>query len=277
MSEEKKDAEFRKELPLPAIHETVLEIATTHPKRFNTPDEHHPEEQIRRINDKYGREEMRQVLAVSKKICEDIIREQNIAAGMRTSAEKILDQAIARQCVDFWQLYVDVTNQQKNEALARVLYLQQRNPSCDVVPVDVSEVMKDVQPITETYIDDLKPIMHVHEHIEDDDLPDEIMIAVPNKDITDNVDESPFSFTQSPDEDLTFDITRYVRIDSMPDELQNVIRRYLRLVRGFETSPVSGDYKTQREVDALSFANFVEKLYIRTRDVVKPEREESDK
>lgn len=256
------------------LHEKLLKIATADQRRFDDPLDHQLESKLIRAGSRMTLEEMRDDIAISKQICEKMKREQAIENGMRSAAELILDQAIARQSVDAWQQYVDVTNQQKYEAVDRVLRYQQQNPKWNIVAVDVADALKDVKPITETYIDDLKPIMHVHKHIDADDMPDEIRFAVPSRDIpneasiVDVQELPPVMHEPVPEKDFTFEISRYVLLDPMPDELKRVIRAYLVLQRGAEYTPVEhGSYAVRKEQSVKRFADAVLKLNDKVQEI----------
>jgi hypothetical protein len=265
------------------LHEKLLEAAIAHAPRFVDPLEHQLEHKLNRTGSRMMLKEMHDDIVISKQICEKMEREQTIENGMRSAAEQILDQAIARQSVDAWQQYVNVTNQQKYEAVDRVLRYQQQNPKWNIVAVDVADALKDVKPITETYIDDLRPIMHVHKHIDTDDMPDEIMFAVPSRDIpneapTVDMQELPNDLLGFvPENDFTFEISRYVMLDPMPDELKRVIRAYLVLQRGAEYSPAElRSYAVRRKQSVQRFADAVKALNDKVQEVAAKINAEKD-
>ena len=76
-------------------------------------------------------------------------------------------------------------------------------------------------------IDKLQSIMNVKKAFSLDGVPDEIRFVIPNIDLPAPSETDPG--------DIKFAMTRYVHFDSMPEELQQVVRSYLSLRRGVDT------------------------------------------
>lgn len=112
----------------------------------------------------------------------------------------------------------------------------------------ITDCVTSARPIVEHHIDELQAVMHVRKHVPADKLPDQVMFAVPNVDLPAPVASDP--------SDVVFELTRYVRIDTMPPELRSVVRTYLSLLRG--------------SASFSSFRAMVDALHSKVAEVVDP-------
>jgi hypothetical protein len=84
-----------------------------------------------------------------------------------------------------------------------------------------------VKPIVEHNIQRLQGLMHLSEHMSEEQLPVEILFAIPRESMPMSADRDP--------SDAEYDMARYVHLDSMPPELRSVVRAYRGLRYGTGT------------------------------------------
>lgn len=123
-------------------------------------------------------------------------------------------------------LFVQVSGMDPRTAVQRVTKL--KSEYVEVEPIDLTGVLDDVNPICELYVERLQNIMNLKKALNpDDDVPDEIRFVVPNVDLPAPSETDP--------SDLKLTMIRYVHFDSMPKELQQVVRSYLSMRRSDDT------------------------------------------
>jgi hypothetical protein len=96
----------------------------------------------------------------------------------------------------------------------------------DMIDHGVPGAFADTKPLAEHQIEELQAMMGVRKHVDVDMLPDEIVFAIPNVDLPTSSDVYPGALK------VEMTTARYVLRDSMPPELQAVVRAYLSLRRG---------------------------------------------
>lgn len=160
-------------------------------------------------------------LKISKKVIESLVKKKIIDDFQSDEAKMIMTDALQRER-DKEVVFVPVSGMEPRDAAQRVINLKAEYD--EVEPIDLSHVFDDVNPICELHIEKLQPIMNVKKAIDLEGLPDEIRFVIPTVDLP------------SQTEDIKFGMTRYVHLDSMPNELQGVIRSYLSLRRGSVSS-----------------------------------------
>lgn len=169
-------------------------------------------------------QEMKDFIDLSKKVVESLVEKNLIEEKRREAAQEILASALQRQR-DKETVFVAVSGLDPRQAAQRVIRLKEEYDN--VEPVDLTGVLDNVNPISELHIERLQGIMNVKKAIELDGVPDEIRFVIPNIDLPAPSETDP--------SDLKFALTRYVHFDSMPQELQDVVRSYLSLRRGIDT------------------------------------------
>lgn len=199
--------------------------------------------------------ELKDDIDVSKKIVEAIVEQENESKRLSETTydvDALLKAACERE-LDCKNVFVNVSKEEKLDAIERIESVRAHHPDVNVVPVDAVKGFTDVNPLNEAYIPELKFIMHVQKHIDADDLLPEIRFAIPNKDFesveTAVKESNGMRYAVLPPDDLQFEIARYVHLDSMPVELTRVIRAYLCLRRGsFSKVDLDNFARTTREL-----------------------------
>jgi len=178
-----------------------------------------------------------QQLAVAERGHADIMKDcaagKKIAASLLKHAkQRMLDAIEEHRRYEAWMLadsesrirFVPLDDDDDPVTIAnRVLKEKERYPDCEVTPVYVKPALDDVEPQTENFIDDIKPFMTLSTPVEN--FPKEIMFSIPDEKI-------PFTDVEGfmPEmPNVEFKLTRYVHVDSMPKELQDVVNAYLLL------------------------------------------------
>lgn len=167
---------------------------------------------------KTSHQELTEDLKIAKEITKSILKDSTQRDENQKSAEKILESAIHRENNNAI-VFVDVTDEHPASAARRVLAIKDKVVENEVVPVDLTGVLDDVTlKIVEegsNVITSLVANINVKESISDDDLPKQLWFYIPEDDKSDKTK-----------------VTRYVHLDSMPDELKKIIRTYLSLTTG---------------------------------------------
>lgn len=169
-------------------------------------------------------DEVEEYIKLSKRVVESLIEKKVVEESQRAAALEIMAGAMQRER-DKEIVFVPVSGLDPRQAAQRVVRL--KDEYADVEPVDLSGVFDDVNPICDLHIERLQGIMNVKKALDLDGVPDEIRFVIPNVDLPAPAETDP--------SDLKFAMTRYVHFDSMPAELQQVIRSYLSLRRGIDT------------------------------------------
>jgi len=143
----------------------------------------------------------------------------------RGVAGAILENAITRESNNNL-LFVPVNGLTPIEAANRIknvggMIHGNRKKCKDPIPVDLSNIFEGTEPITTVNIEKLHSVMSVTKACRAEDIPEEIIFAIPRSDVQD----IPFEQIDINE----FDQVRYVNYDSMPKELQKVIRMCLTL------------------------------------------------
>lgn len=204
------------------IHPALVEAAVCAPTRGNVPMTTRQEAVNHRLQSMY--DEVEEDIKLSKRVVESLVEKRLIDEHQRTAAREVLDAALQRQR-DKEIAFVPVSGLDPRQAAQRVIRLKEEY--ADVEPVDLSGVFDDVNPICDLHIERLQHIMNVKKAVDLDGVPDEIRFVIPNVDLPAPAETDP--------SDLRFAMARYVHFDSMPEELQQVVRSYLSLRRGVDT------------------------------------------
>jgi hypothetical protein len=209
-----------------SIHPRLVEEATCSPSRGETPKGEECWRKLAGINNQKTHDDMKEFIDLSKKVVESLIGNKTVQQHMEDDALQIMSDAISRER-DKEIAFVPVSGLDPREAAKRVIRL--KDEYTDVEPVDLTGVLDDVNPICDLHIDKLQPIMHVKKTCLDEDLPDEIVFAVPNIDLPAPSETDP--------SDIRFANVRYVYLDSMPKELKTVVMTYLTTKRSTIGNP----------------------------------------
>lgn len=206
-----------------SIHPALVEAATCAPGRGEFPSNDWRRGVAHR-QDKLN-DDIEEDLKISKRIVESMIEKKVVEESQREAAASLLAGALQRER-DKEVLFVPVSGMDPRAAAQRVMKL--KSEYTEVEPVDLTGVLDDVNPICELHIERLQGIMNVKKALDlDAGVPDEIRFVIPNVDLPAPSETDP--------NDLKFAMTRYVHFDSMPTELQDVVRAYLSLRRGMDT------------------------------------------
>ena len=222
---------------LPVVGNHLLEVATD-VSRANHPGGSMKADIERERREGIAMRELRKDMEISKQITAQIVAEKEYKDRLAAKTGEMLGRAVARS-EDSRVIFLSVEGETPVEAARRAVEIKAAYPSCEVEPIDTSEALKNVQPLTEAYIEALKPIMHVTQPVNSDDLPDEIVFAIPNKpcDSSDGKFMTPEGHPEikcfmMPPEDVKYETARYMHVESMPEELQKVVRTYIYARRG---------------------------------------------
>lgn len=214
------------------IHPQLIEAATCSPSRGEAPS---GDEFFRRLErERYNRslDELEKDIKISKKIFEELSEHNQVKAAQKVAVQQLLDEAVARQS-DKEIAFVPVSGLDPRRAAQRVIRLKDEYDQ--VEPVDLTGVLDDVNPICDVHIDRLQNIMNVRKAVDiKQGVPDEIKFVIPSSDLPERVGlmaDGTYVPPVEPD-DVVFAISRYVHLDSMPKELQRVIRAYQALKSG---------------------------------------------
>lgn len=163
-------------------------------------------------------------IKLSKKVVESLVEKRLIEEHQRAAAREVLDAALQRQR-DKEIAFVPVSGLDPRQAAQRVIRLKEEY--AEVEPVDLSGVFDNVNRICDLHVERLQHIMNVKKAVDLDGVPDEIRFVIPNVDLPPPAETDP--------SDLRFTMARYIHFDSMPEELQQVVRSYLTLRHGVDT------------------------------------------
>jgi len=135
-------------------------------------------------------------------------------------AEMILIEALKRE-EDEKLTFVPVNGLSPMDAANRIL---QKGPKRheELVPVDLSNVFDGTEPTPTVYIEKLHSVMSVTKACKTEDIPEQIIFAIPKQDVPDRTIHDPLQQKDLGD----FDTVRYVNYDSMPKELKKVVGMY---------------------------------------------------
>ena len=238
-----------------SVADEIVDMVTSGPKRYDTP-EMHDEYYRRRVaehQDDMG--SLRELIDCSKKVV-NAMETKRAREEMKTAAGEILYKSYERQIETATRHFVNVTGQTALEAAQKIAELQQHHPEGFIEPVDASLGFSDVEPREEMYIPKLESIMHVQNPIVDEKIPDSIYFTIPDKEIVDSyemqkhvvvagdgpiegldemkdlVTSRPVTFISLPPESVVCRTERYVRIDSLPIEVRDVVKRCIYMYSG---------------------------------------------
>jgi len=151
--------------------------------------------------------------------------EMKVACGDPTTspAERILIEALKRE-EDEKLTFVPVNGLSPMVAANRI---SQKGPKRHekLIPVDLSNVFDGTEPTPTVYIEKLHSVMSVTKACKTEDIPEQIIFAIPKQDVSDRTIHNPLQQKDLDD----FDTVRYVNYDSMPKELKNVVGAYAAL------------------------------------------------
>jgi len=242
---EKKGGKFTRKEPIEFVEvepgikvaKHLIDESTSHPEPGTDPRDHdsHYNEQKKERSRQLSQlhEDLRKDLEISKKVTASIVEKQMIGLKLKDNAESMLSDSLQRQR-DKAVAFVNVTDERPKDAARRVLRTKDAHPEWEVEPIDLTGVLDDTKPLVEHHIEALHPIMHVKKHADTDSLPEEIRFAVPSVSlpVKEGVMDDGTYVVPGSTPDVTYDLQRYVHLDSMPDELKSVIRLYLSMRRG---------------------------------------------
>jgi len=225
------------------IAKHLIDDATSHDDRGEGPQDALPvgraEKKRQTLAQAQLHEDVKKDLEISKKVTASIIEKQMIGVKLKDNAESMLSDSLQRQR-DKAVAFINVTDEQPSVAARRVLRTKDAHPEWEVEPIDLTGILDDTKPLVEHHIEALHPIMHVKKHADTDSMPEEIRFAVPTGEVP--VNESimsddgtmhvPTCMVPISTPDVTYDLQRYVHLDSMPDELKSVVKLYLSMRRG---------------------------------------------
>jgi len=185
---------------------------------------HKRREAERKVGQRLNRE-FREDLEISKQITATLQAQVVARSQAHSLAEDTLCLASQREH-DKGTLFVNVTNEKPLAAASRVLNLKNSHPNVEIKPIDLSNALEGTRELTEHHIDKLEFVMHVKKHCDQDDLPEQIRFAIPNVDlpIVPEVGGNVFDPV-----DVTYEMARYVHLNSMPEAMKNVVQAYLTL------------------------------------------------
>lgn len=190
----------------------------------------------RAVSKRHG--ELKEDIKISRQITEHLAEQVGQFLLQKELARALLFDATERS-VDKSTVFVDVSNQSPKDAAKRVLNIVSIHPKWEVEPIDLSTALDDTKPIIEHHIEELQAVMHTKKHADIESLPDEIRFVIPSRDLPVKEGILPTGEYVSPDEaEVTYEMTRYVHFNSMPDELKRVVRNYLSLKSGSGTRNV---------------------------------------
>ena len=227
------------------IHPSLIEAATCAPSRGEVPHADRRWRELAGLKQKVLMDDVERDLKISKKIVESMIEKKVIESHRKEAALQIMSDAVQRER-DKETVFVPVTGLDPRQAAQRVIRL--KDEYTDVEPVDLTGVFDDVNPISDLHIEKLQGIMNVKKAVTLDGVPDEIRFVIPNIDLPAPSETDP--------EDIKFAMTRYIHLDSMPTELQSVVRAYLSLRRGIDTLASRRFKKAVGELAKKSEATF---------------------
>jgi hypothetical protein len=282
----------KKDIVRVSIADELLNVATAGAKRLETPSMYQREyrEAVEREAD--YRSNMRELIDASKTVVNGLFREQMIEAERATEAGKKLYESVERQLDSADRQFVNVTGQPTLEATQKIAALQQAYPTKFIEPVDFSAGLEGVAPREEMFVPKIERIMHVNKPMKLEDLPDEIHFTIPNqenptfdvktRDVEVDLTGLPPSLmsvptakgtciqhvVSLPPEDLVCETARYVHFDTMPDQLQRVIRMYLMTLHTNEQN------EGARQMYLHLFKESVGKLYEQLSAVVKEDEDD---
>lgn len=206
------------------LHPRLVEAAVCAPARAEVPMADSRWRQLAGMKQKKLHDDVEEDLKLSKKVVESLIEKRVVEENQRAAALEIMASALQRQR-DKEVVFVPVSGLDPRQAAQRVIKLKEEYD--EVEPVDLTGVLDDVNPICDLHIERLQGIMNVKKALDLDGVPDEIRFVIPNVDLPAPAETDP--------DDLKFAMTRYVHFDSMPKELQDVVRSYLSVRRGIDT------------------------------------------
>ena len=86
--------------------------------------------------------------------------------------------------------------------------------------INLNSAFEKTEPIVDHHVENVLPFMCVRRSTKDEELPEEIRFLIPNIDLPAQLDDGT---------EVTTTVKRYVCLDSMPTELQSVVRNWLAL------------------------------------------------
>lgn len=156
------------------------------------------------IYDQKLRDDLKEDVQLSRNVVRALIKEKE-------AVDEIMELAMQRQ-QDKWIVFAPVNGLTPKDAAKRVLKLKEEY--ADVEPVDLTDALDDVVPVSDVYVECIHPIFNVSKPITEQNVPRQIWFVVPP--------------TPSPRQESNV-LLRYVNVDSMPRELKDVVSYYISL------------------------------------------------